>query len=137
MPIPAEAPDQRPRMFTARSIAVPGQEGDYAFVTLGERIVAVGERGQLRSRFPDVDLVDLDGVLLPAFNDAHMHPSKAADYGLVANLAPPAVGDRDDLFAVLRRQAGRVDLGEWIRGARYDHGKSSGGEFITRHDLIW
>ncbi len=128
--------DAEVHLFTARTFAVPGMEDVEAFATLGDRIVAVGTADHLRARFPGAPRTDFgDVAVLPGFNDAHMHPSKAADYGLVANLAPPAVRDLDDLYATLRRQAERSDQGDWIRGARYDQGKTSGGVFIDRTHL--
>src|SRR5688572_29327099 len=47
-----------------------------AFAVLGEQIVGAGAADDLRSRFPEATLTDLgDGVVVPGFNDSHIHPS--------------------------------------------------------------
>lgn len=125
-----------PKLFRFKGLAVSDAPDVDAFVTVGERFVAVGTHLELSRRFPEAEQVDLgDSYVLPGFNDAHMHPSMAADYGLVANLAPPAVDSMDRLLESLRTYADSTSDDEWIRAARYDHGKTTEGSFIGRQEL--
>lgn len=126
----------RERLFRFGSVAVPGTDGVDGFVTLGDRFVAVGAHDALADRYPEADRIDLgDAVVLPGFNDAHMHPTKAAEYAVVANLAPPDVSNETQLASALQREADRVGSGAWVRGVRYDQGKTTGGVFIDRRFL--
>jgi predicted amidohydrolase YtcJ len=107
-----------------------------AFVTVGDRIAATGTSAALQERFPDAERVDLgDGVVVPGFHDAHMHPSMTAEDLLHADLSAERVRSPDQLRAALAEQAARVPPGGWVRGSRYDHVKTSGGVPIDRHGL--
>ncbi|TMR00607.1 amidohydrolase, partial [Actinomadura soli] len=54
------------RIFSARRIITMDGGEPEAVAVLGERVVAVGARRDLRDRFPGAEDVDLgDGVMLP------------------------------------------------------------------------
>lgn len=132
----APTEDPRERLFRFSHVGVPGQEHVDGFVTLGDRFVAVGSHRDLATRHPDAERIDLGGAtVLPGFNDAHMHPTKAAEYAVVANLAPPDVSNEAQLEAALAAEAARVGPDRWVRGVRYDQGKTTGGVFIDRRFL--
>ena len=105
-----------------------------ALAFLGEWITAVGELDQLRERFPDAEVVDFGkATIVPGFNDAHQHPTMTAANERGVDLS--RASSRTELLAELRRRAATTPPGEWVLGTRYDHGKSTGGEPLTRFDL--
>ncbi|MBV8356195.1 MAG: amidohydrolase [Candidatus Eremiobacteraeota bacterium] len=127
-----------PRLFHARKIIAqngsPDRETE-AFVTLGERIVATGGFDEVRRRFPTAEIVNLEGVVVPGFNDAHAHLSIAAEDVLHLDLSPKAVGSLAALTTKVREQAARTPPGTWIRGSRYDDAKMAEGRVLERADL--
>ena len=99
-------------------------------VTVGDRIVAVGERALLDA-YPGARTVALDGrVLVPGFIDAHNHLSIAALHPLWADLS--TVRDQDGLRAALAEQAAREPGASWIRGCNWNE---ASGLTIDRADL--
>src|SRR4051812_11772525 len=92
--------DASVEIFRARRVisladppASPGQTAEPdAFAVLGERIVGTGGAEDLRARFPDAMLTDLgDGVVVPGFNDSHIHPSIVAGDLLNLDVSSDAV----------------------------------------------
>lgn len=87
----------------------------------GERIIAVGAEQEIRALAGRSTRVqELGGrVVVPGFNDAHMHvsPRRGGTYVAFAEMDPPLRAVLDSITAV----ATRVPAGEWIRadvGAR-------------------
>lgn len=75
-------------------------------------------------------------VVVPGFNDAHIHPE--ARYPIDSRLGhvpcgPDAVGSMDELIAALKRKADKTPDGEWVFGDRYEDTKLGGHP--TRYDL--
>ena len=105
-----------------------------AFACCGERIIAVGGRGELAHKFPDAETIHLGdhAVIVPGFNDAHMHPSAVAEDSLHLDLSPDKVDSRAELAAALRARAADTPAGEWVRSFRYDHAKTTDGDIIDR-----
>jgi predicted amidohydrolase YtcJ len=92
-----------------------------ALAVCGGRVIAEGSVADLVQCFPRAVTRVLDGALLvPGFNDAHLHPSFAAEQTLRVDLDPVRAPDRDRALALLRERAGQVPAGEWIIGAGYD-----------------
>lgn len=114
-------------------ITMTGQPAE-AVACIGERIVAVGGREELHNDHPAAERVHLgdEAVLLPGFNDAHMHPSAVAEDALHLDLSPDRVGSLSELAEALRAKAATTPPGQWIRSYRYDHTKSSAGRIIDR-----
>lgn len=85
------------------------------------RVIAEGGVDDLRRRFPQAVQRHLDGVLLvPGFNDAHLHPSFAAEQTLRVDLGPDRAPDSDTALGLLRERAKSTPDGEWVVGAGYD-----------------
>lgn len=90
----------------------------------------------LRARHPGAELLDLgEACVIPAFNDAHAHPSMAAEDLLHLDASPEHTPTRRDLLALLAAEAAAAPPGAWIRASRYDHTRSCGGVALTRADL--
>ncbi len=124
------------QIFTSATVHTLSGSAPAAFATSGERIVAAGTAERLRSMFPDARLHDFgDHVVVPGFNDAHQHPTMMAEQLLDVDLSPEQVTSRDEIFDRLRERAATTPAGEWVLGSRYDHGKSTGGEVLTRDHL--
>lgn len=116
----AAAAPERPADLILRGGTVytvePGQPLATAVALRGERIVAVGDDGEvLAHRGAETVIVELGGrLLLPGFIDAHTHFENAADW-----LFRLSLYDVDDEAEVLRRLAAavaRVPSGLWITG---------------------
>ena len=85
------------------------------------RVLAAGTVAGLRNCFPGAVTRHLDGaLLLPGFNDAHCHPSFAAEQTLRVDLAPARAPDSAAALARLRERAENTPEGEWVVGAGYD-----------------
>src|SRR3712207_3157667 len=126
---------------SASSGAVPivareqASEGE-AFAVLGERIVATGTANGLVSRFPSAALTDVgDGVIVPGFVDAHIHPSIVAEDILNLDVSSTAVRSLSELTGKVLDQAVATPPGTWLRGTRYDDAKMAEGRVLTRWAL--
>ncbi|MCI2416660.1 amidohydrolase [Saccharopolyspora sp. K220] len=130
---------QPPTLVTAsRIITMADQPYVYAarpaLAIQGERVVGVGDLGDLRRRMPDASLIDFgEASIAPGFNDAHQHPTMTAANQRGVDLS--AAGSRTVLLDELRSRACDTPSGEWVLGTRYDHGKSTGGTPLSRTDL--
>jgi predicted amidohydrolase YtcJ len=125
------------KLFTAPKIRVgtPGDAGRAdAMVVFGERVVAVGARDELKAAYRFDDVIELGGVVLPGFNDAHIHPTMTAENLLHVDCSPEAVPDGAELSRRLRAEAQRPEV-EWVLGSRYDQSKSTGGQVVDRRFL--
>ncbi|MFI1380218.1 amidohydrolase [Embleya sp. NPDC020886] len=134
---PTDAPeDSALRIFRARRIIALGRSGrgpdgppddggapdePEAFATLGQRIVAVGDHGTLRDRFPGAEPVDLgDAVVVPGLNDAHCHPAALADTRLRVPLDADTMRAGGDSAALLGERVRRTAPGHWVVAEGYD-----------------
>ena len=106
-----------------------------ALVLLDDRVAAVGDPRELRERFRPDRTIEVDGVLVPGFNDAHAHPSMTAENLLHVNCSPEVATDEDVLVRLLRDETAAVDEGQWVVGSRYDHTKTTGGRVVDREFL--
>lgn len=106
---------------TARAVAV-----------LGDRIVAVGSNGDVEVlRGPDTKVFDAGGkLLLPGFNDAHVHfvgGSRALDEVQLNDAA--SVGE---FVRRVEEQARKTPKGEWIEGGDWDETKWTPAKLPTK-----
>ncbi len=106
-----------------------------ALVLLDDRVAAVGDPRELGDRFRPHRTVEVDGVLVPGFDDAHAHPSMTAENLLHVNCSPEVATDEDVLVDLLRGEAAAVGDGQWVIGSRYDHTKTTGGRVVDREFL--
>jgi predicted amidohydrolase YtcJ len=123
-------------IFRARRIVTMTGDAPEAFAVTGERIVSTGRLDELRTNFPEADVVDArDGVIVPGFNDAHAHLAVAAEDMLHLDLSIDAVSSLAEIADELRAALARTAPGGWIRGSRYDDAKMAEGRVLTRWDL--
>lgn len=110
---------------------------DEAFAVFGSRILAVGSRKSLLDRFPGAQDVGLGAhaVVVPGFNDAHMHPSLVAEERLHLDLSHPRISSKADLARAIRDHGESRSAGQWVRGFGYDPSRSTPGEVIDRDFL--
>ena len=123
------------RIFRARRIIAQNGAPIEAFATTGGFIVASGGFEQLRTQFPSADVVSLDGVVVPGFNDAHAHLAMAAEDVLHLDFSMKSVHSLAEIKAKIRDEASKRLKTEWIRGSRYDDAKMAEGRLLTRSDL--
>ena len=128
--------DPTVRLFRAgRVIAMTGEEPE-AFATVGEQVVATGRLSQLRERFPGAEVADFgSAVVVPGFNDAHIHPAMAAEELLQVDLSAGAVGSIEEILRKLGARVAETPAGGWVRGVRYDDAKMAEGRVLSRGDL--
>src|SRR5262249_61880731 len=87
-----ENEDKDVTLYRARRIHTMTADEPEALVVRGERVMATGTLDALRERFPRAGVGDYgDAVLVPGFNDAHMHLMLAADELLSVDLSWRAV----------------------------------------------
>jgi predicted amidohydrolase YtcJ len=102
------------------------------------RFVAVGSDADIGKLIgPNTQVVEAEGrVVVPGFNDAHLHPSPLFDemspLGRV-DCGPSRVADIDALIEALRKKADRTPAGQWVKGFGYQDTKL--GRHPTREDL--
>ncbi len=101
----------------------------------GELIVAVGSEEDARRAVPvSTRVIDAGGrLIVPGFNDAHVHLIMGAEELLGVDLRPSR--DEGDFAGRLERYAATRPEGEWITGGYWDHEAWPGGRLPTR-DLI-
>jgi predicted amidohydrolase YtcJ len=104
-----------------------------AVAVLGDRIVAVGSESEVelwRGRYTQV--FDADGrLLLPGFNDAHVH---FIDGGLqLENVDLKDAAAPDEFVGRLGSQARNTPRGEWILGGGWDEKRWAQPELPSRH----
>jgi predicted amidohydrolase YtcJ len=101
----------------------------------GGRLLARGSWDGARRRFPEAEVVELEGTVVPGFNDAHQHLAIASEDLLHLDLSSDAVASHRELLTTLGQEAARTRPGGWVRGSRYDDAKTSGTERLTRAQL--
>ncbi|MBO0688780.1 MAG: amidohydrolase family protein, partial [Candidatus Dormibacteraeota bacterium] len=119
------------RIYRARRVVTLTPAEPEAFAVVGDRVVATGRLDDLRGGFPDAEQVDLgDAVVVPGFNDAHMHLAMTAEDLLHLDFSVNAVHSIADILARVGEAAAGQAPGSWIRGSRYDDGKMA--QALTR-----
>ena len=99
------------------------------------KIQAVGNTASIdRYQNEDTKVVDLRGrLVLPGFNDAHVHFSDGGFYLLGINLRDAK--DEKNFTNIIQEYAKNLKKGEWILGGNWDHEAWPSKEFPTK-DLI-
>src|SRR5438309_606199 len=93
------------RIFRAgRVISMRGEAAE-AFAVGGGRVLSLGTAADLRDRYGGAEVVDLGaGVVVPGFNDAHMHLVVAAEDLLHLDpWSPPTPSTRSSTASAGRR----------------------------------
>lgn len=98
-----------------------------AVAVAGGRILAVGAEADVMAlRTPATEVLDLDGkMLLPGFQDAHIHPPSGGVQLRRCNL--DTVYDRDSYLRLIREYADSHPDEEWIRGGGWAMAAFPGG----------
>ncbi|MGH3098925.1 MAG: amidohydrolase [Streptosporangiales bacterium] len=125
-------------IFTARHVETMGTDGSDAqgIAVSDGRVVAVGRANDLVARHAGATRTDFgDSVIVPGLNDAHMHLVQAAEDVLHVDVSYRAVGSIADIKQKVREQAAALPAGSWIRGSRYDDGKTAESRTLSRDDL--
>jgi hypothetical protein len=99
----------------------PAKPFAQAVAVTGERITRVGTNEDVESSIgPDTRVIDAGGrLLLPGFNDAHVHFISGADELVGVNLRPAS--SEEDFARRLADHAASLPRGEWILGGFWDH----------------
>ncbi len=106
-----------------------------AMAVLGERIVRMGDDKAVRTWIgPDTKVVDLQGKLvLPGFNDAHVHFTSGGFYLLGIDLRKAR--SREEFREIIKNYVKDLPPGRWITGGDWDHEAWPDQTWPTR-DLI-
>ncbi len=103
-----------------------------AVAVIGDRIVAVGSSAEIDSwRSPQTKVIDAGGrLLLPGFNDAHVHFITGG-----AQLDQVQLNDAAEPGEFAKRigaQISKISKGEWILGGRWDETKWPNPQLPTK-----
>src|SRR5213592_4070959 len=106
-----------------------------AVAVIGDRIVAVGSRADIDLwRGPQTKVIDAGGkLLLPGFNDAHVHFIQGGAQLVQVDLVDAATPE--EFAKRIAAQVKKTPKGEWILGGRWDETKWPKPELPTR-DLV-
>ncbi|HET6933960.1 MAG TPA: amidohydrolase family protein, partial [Candidatus Angelobacter sp.] len=103
-----------------------------AMAILGERIVAVGSAADVDTwHGPQTKVVDAQGkLLLPGFNDAHVHFVDGGDHLQAVQLKDAATPQ--EFAARIAQRAKNTPRGEWITGGDWDEQKWNPPDLPTK-----
>jgi predicted amidohydrolase YtcJ len=103
-----------------------------AMAILGERIVAVGSAAEVDAwHGPQTKVVDAQGkLLLPGFNDAHVHFVDGGDHLQAVQLKDAA--SQQEFADRIAQRAKKTPKGEWITGGDWDEQKWSPPNLPTK-----
>src|SRR5436309_6294726 len=106
-----------------------------AVAVIGDRIVAVGSRADIDLwRGSKTKVIDAGGkLLLPGFNDAHVHFIQGGAQLVQVNLVDAATPE--EFAKRIAAQVKKTSKGEWILGGRWDETKWPKPELPTK-DLV-
>ena len=106
-----------------------------AVAVIGDRIVAVGSRADIDLwRGPQTKVIDAGGkLLLPGFNDAHVHFIQGGAQLVQVDLVDAATPE--EFAKRIAAQVKKTPKGEWILGGRWDETKWPKPELPTK-DLV-
>ncbi|MBT8380526.1 MAG: amidohydrolase [Ignavibacteria bacterium] len=94
-----------------------------AVVIEKNKIKYVGsESGAQKFLSPETELIDLEGkLMLPGFNDSHLHFLSGGHYLLGINLRPAL--SKEEFVNIIKKYIGERNFPEsaWITGGRWDH----------------
>jgi predicted amidohydrolase YtcJ len=103
---------------------------DYAVLTRGERIAAVGPAATLRAAHPNAEIVDAsNATILPGLVDAHAHL-----HGLgvaLENVDLVGTESYEQVIERVRARAATTPAGQWITGRGWDQNDWPVKEFPT------
>ncbi|MFI6353980.1 amidohydrolase [Streptomyces sp. NPDC050743] len=113
-------------LFTGGPVLTPGGRTATAVAVTGDRITAVGHDELRDLAGPATDVVDLAGrLLLPGFQDAHVHPVPAGVELAQCDLSGRATAE--ETVAAVRAYAEAHPEREWILGGGWSMEAFAGG----------
>ncbi|WP_432197399.1 amidohydrolase [Streptomyces sp. bgisy027] len=113
-------------LFTGGPVLTPGGRTATAVAVTGDRITAVGREEVHDLAGPRTEVVDLAGrLLLPGFQDAHVHPVPAGLELTQCDLTGTRTAD--ETLAAVRAYAGAHPEREWITGGGWSMEAFEGG----------
>jgi predicted amidohydrolase YtcJ len=103
-----------------------------AIAIAGERIVALGSNSSVQPLItPGCRVINLNRrLLLPGFNDAHVHFLSGGFQ--LASVDLRSANSREEFVERLRLYAAQLPAGEWITGGDWDHERWPGAPLPTR-----
>lgn len=103
-----------------------------AVAVIGERILAVGAKAEIDAcRGPETKVIDARGKLvLPGFNDAHVHFIQGGSQLEQVNLTDAATPE--EFARRIAAQVTKTPKGEWIVGGRWDETKWAKAELPNK-----
>ncbi len=115
----------------------PGAANAEAVAVNGNRIVAVGSKGEvLNLRGPQTRVIDLEGrCLLPGFNDNHTHPMSFGEGLSHIDATPAATPTLASLQEAFRKGAKETAAGGWLIARGYDDTRLDIHRHPTRYEL--
>lgn len=110
----------------------PAQPRAEALAVSGQRIVAVGSDEEIRTRIgADTQVVDAHHrLLVPGFNDAHVHFLSGGRQ--LSSVQLRDARSRDEFARRIELFASQLPAGHWITGGDWDHENWPGAELPTR-----
>lgn len=106
-----------------------------AVAVSGGKVAAVGELSALRERWPDSEVIDLPGFVVPGFNDAHCHPALVAHQHGYTDASPRSRSSHLDILKGLASASNSMAPGRWVIATGYDPEKLGEAGRLTRDDL--
>jgi predicted amidohydrolase YtcJ len=105
------------KVFTVEK-AMPWAE---AVAVRDGKIIAVGVDSEIKKLInSDTQVIDLQGKLvLPGFNDAHLHFANGGLYLLGIDLHPARA--EKEFVSILKEYIKKLPKGEWVTGGNWDH----------------
>lgn len=105
------------RVFTVEK-SLPWAE---AIAVRDGKFIAVGTNAEVKKLIgKDTQTLDLQGKLvLPGFNDAHLHFASGGLYLLGIDLRPAR--DEKEFVSILKEYIKKLPKGEWVTGGNWDH----------------
>jgi predicted amidohydrolase YtcJ len=124
------------KIVKAKKIITMTREPVEALAMLAGQVIAAGGISKLKQVFPEAPITDFgENIIVPGFNDAHIHLAQAADLLLYLDVSPDTVSSIEDIKREIGNAAQTKSTGSWIRGVRYDDAKTKEKRILTRWDL--
>lgn len=112
----------KPTAFINGKIYTVNENQPFAEAVIVEKnkIKFVGSNSQVQKYITsDTEVIDLEGkLMLPGFNDSHLHFTSGGNYLLGINLRPAL--SREEFVTIISDYV-RGKEGKWITGGRWDH----------------
>lgn len=106
-----------------------------AMLSHGGRIAAIGSRAELEARAASARCVDLEGAVIPGFNDCHCHILSIGLNLEQVDVSADAVRTIGDIHRAVASRGRTTGPGDWLLGRGYDQNILSERRHPTRQEL--